>query len=121
MTVVADTGVNLDLSESLNKFGNSVYDPAEFNCIRLDVRVRKSLDSTLRLAFSEEFESVSDIKVVEATKVTRIPFIMNTFHPYSDCPTHQTTWNNGKIPSLPVISSILSLGLSQLSNYTIYS
>ncbi|XP_954324.1 tata box binding protein, putative [Theileria annulata] len=94
MTVVADTGVNLNLADSLNKFGNSVYDPTEFNCIRLDVRVRKALDASLRLAFSEEFESISDIKVIEATKVTRIPYIMNSFHQDSDCPIHITSFNN---------------------------
>ncbi|BAM38914.1 uncharacterized protein TOT_010001251 [Theileria orientalis strain Shintoku] len=80
MAVMADTGVTLDLAQSLNEFGNSIYEKKEFNCIRLDVRIKKELDSSCRMLDSREFEQISTVKVLEATKAFVTPSVMSGLH-----------------------------------------
>ncbi|UKJ87884.1 hypothetical protein MACJ_000325 [Theileria orientalis] len=91
MAVMADTGVTLDLAQSLNEFGNSIYDQKEFNCIRLDVRIKKELDSSCRRPDSREFEHISPVKVVEATKAFATPSIMSGLHKHGmeQCKVHR--------------------------------
>ncbi|CCF73444.1 hypothetical protein BMR1_02g01415 [Babesia microti strain RI] len=44
VTVYADYGICLNLNEVSSKFGNCLYLPKEFNCVRIDVRINKHFD-----------------------------------------------------------------------------
>lgn len=80
MTVLADCGITLDLNEAIGKFGNAIYEPKDFNCLRLDVRVKREYDAYSRLSNSKGFKDIESVSVVEATRLSNLPTRMRNAH-----------------------------------------
>ncbi|KAK1441988.1 hypothetical protein BgAZ_400180 [Babesia gibsoni] len=76
----SDLDVPLDLNLFLKSFSNAVYAPQDFNCVRLDVRVRSCFNAATRLEDSRGFPGIESIAVMNSGKDPVVaPVIMRRF------------------------------------------
>ncbi|GFE53814.1 Ufm1-conjugating enzyme 1, putative [Babesia ovis] len=75
ITACSDFGVPLDLEEVVRCLGNSIYEPQEFYCARVDVRIKTSLSVDNNITESKGFAGIEHVVVKNAD---RVPMLQST-------------------------------------------
>lgn len=66
----ADFGVPLNLQELLTCFNNAIYEPKEFNCVRIDVRVRSLFNAETRRPDSRGYPNIESVPIIDSGKIS---------------------------------------------------
>ncbi|CDR95686.1 hypothetical protein, conserved [Babesia bigemina] len=80
----SDFGVRFNLPELALALGNAVYVPQEFNCVRVDVRVRSSLEASTRSDNSSGFPGIEHVPVLEADRIYDTQAVLARRFPHND-------------------------------------
>ncbi|KAK2197391.1 bifunctional Peptide chain release factor class I/Ubiquitin-conjugating enzyme-RWD-like/TBP domain superfamily/Peptide chain release factor/Ubiquitin-fold modifier-conjugating enzyme 1/Peptide chain release factor class I superfamily/TATA-box binding protein [Babesia duncani] len=75
--VFGDFGVSLDLDKVVANFGNAIYEAHEFNCVRVDVRIKSIHDQATRMPNSAGYNLISDTQVVEASRISGLASLVS--------------------------------------------
>ncbi|EDO06977.1 Transcription factor TFIID family protein [Babesia bovis T2Bo] len=124
VTACADLGVSLNLDEVAKQLGNVIYDPQEFSCARVDIRVALHLSEDTNLPDSRNYPGIEHIPVRNTKKASILPGIIAKRFPelaysyserYSEIDKYNVVkasiFSNGKL-SLTGGKSIISVAVA---------